>query len=206
MKIAVVGAGGIGSLFGGRLAAAGHCVWLVHRRPEVVAALRAHGLRLDSADGSEQIRLNATTDTREVGEVDLVLVLTKSNDTRAAAEASRALVGTETLVLTLQNGLGNEAVLGEVLGPERVLMGMTYAGAAFVAPGHVRHTAPGATFVGDLSAAPGRAQRLARTFSQAGLPTSVAHDLWSEVWGKLLINAAMNATCALTGARLLSQT
>jgi 2-dehydropantoate 2-reductase len=200
VKIAVVGAGGIGSLFGGRLAAAGHCVWLIHRRPDVVHVLRAQGLHLESANGVERIPVNATIDAREVGEVDLVLVLTKSNDTRSAADASRSLVGAGTLVLTLQNGLGNDAVLGEVLGPERVLLGMTYAGAAFVTPGHVRHTAPGATFVGDPAGAPGRAERLAQLFTAAGLPTSVARDLSAEIWGKLLINSAMNATCALTGA------
>lgn len=200
MKIAVVGAGGIGSLFGGRLAAAGHCVWLIHRRPEVVDALRAHGLRLDSADRSEHISLNATTDPREAGQVDLVLVLTKSNDTRAAAQGSRDLVGADTLVLTLQNGLGNDTILGQVLGHERVLVGMTYAGAAVVAPGHVRFTAPGATFVGDAAGRSVRAAGLAHLFTEADLPTTVAGDLLSEVWGKLLINSAMNATCALTGA------
>src|SRR5713101_3628909 len=99
MKVAVIGAGGIGSAFGGRLAAAGHDVWLVHRRREVVEALRRDGLRLESSDGEERIAVHATDTTSEVGPVDLVLILTKSTDTRAAAEASRALMSGDSIAV-----------------------------------------------------------------------------------------------------------
>jgi 2-dehydropantoate 2-reductase len=201
VKVAVVGAGGVGSVFGGRLAAAGHDVWLVHRRREVVDALRRHGLRLEGPRGDEQIAVHATDSPDEIGPVDLVLVLTKSTDTRAAAEASRALMGDATVVVTLQNGLGNLETLAEVLDEERVLLGMTYVGAALVGLGHARHTAVGQTFLGEpngqISA---RVDDLAATFSQAGMPTETTDRLWEMVWGKLVINAALNATCALTGA------
>jgi len=202
VKIAVVGAGGVGSVFGGRLAAAGHDVWLVHRRREVVEALRRDGLQLDGLNAEpERISLRATDSTADVGAVDVVLILTKSTDTRAAAEAARCMLGETTVAVTLQNGLGNLEIMAEVLGGERVLLGMTYVGAALVGPGHVRHTAVGQTFLGEptgeLSA---RAVNLARTFSAAGMPTQATDRLWEMVWGKLVINAAMNATCALTGA------
>ena len=201
MKVAVVGAGGVGSLFGGRLAAAGHTVWLIHRRREVVEALRRDGLRLDSRGGSEQIRLLATDRPSEVGPVDLVLVLTKAQDTPSAAAAARPLLGPATRVVTLQNGLGNLETLADVLGAERVLMGMTYAGAALVEPGYARHTAVGQTFLGEPSGArSARVVRLAEAFTAAGLPTEATDHLWDMVWGKLLINAALNATCALSGA------
>jgi 2-dehydropantoate 2-reductase len=201
MRVAVVGAGGVGSLFGGRLAAAGHEVWLVHRRPEVVEALRRDGLCLEGPESSERIAVHATTDTREVGQVDLVLILTKSTDTAAAAQSARSLVDARTLVVTLQNGLGNLEQIAAVVGAERTLLGMTYVGAALLGPGRARLTAPGMTFVGE----PGgqrteRVDRLARTFSTAGLPTEATDRLWEMVWGKLVINAALNATCALTGA------
>src|ERR1700730_8149227 len=105
MKVAVVGAGGVGSVFGGRLAAAGHDVWLVHRRREVVEALRRDGLQLDGLHGErERIAVHATDSTAEVGEVDLILILTKSTDTREAAEASRCMLGASTVAVTLQNG------------------------------------------------------------------------------------------------------
>jgi 2-dehydropantoate 2-reductase len=202
LKVAVVGAGGVGSVFGGRLAAAGHEVWLVHRRREVVEALRRGGLHLESAIGDhETISLHATDSTSEVGEVDLVLILTKSTDTRAAADASRCMLGDASVAVTLQNGLGNLEIMAEVLGQTRVLVGMTYAGAVLVSPGHVRHTAIGRTFLGEPNGhySP-RAEHLARTFSEAGMPTEATDRLWQMVWGKLVINAAMNATCALTGA------
>jgi 2-dehydropantoate 2-reductase len=202
VKIAVVGAGGVGSVFGGRLAAAGHVVWLVHRRREVVDALRRDGLHLEALNGTrERIPLEATESTAEIGEVDLVLILTKSTDTRAAAEASRCLLGESTAAVTLQNGLGNLEIMAEVLGRERVLLGMTYAGAALVGPGHVRHTAVGQSFLGEPDGRYSRrAEDLARTLSEAGMPTEATDRLWEMVWGKLVINAAMNATCALTGA------
>jgi 2-dehydropantoate 2-reductase len=201
MKVAVVGAGGVGSVFGGRLAAAGHDVWLVHRRLEVVAALKADGLRFDGPGGAERIAVHATVRTDEIGPVDLVLILTKSMDTRAAAESARALMGDTSLVLTLQNGLGNLEAIADVLGPERVLLGMTYVGASLVGPGHVRYTAPGQSFIGEPNGhSSTRTQMLARALSEAGLPTEATDDLWQMVWGKLVINAAMNAACALTGA------
>src|SRR5712691_6898790 len=149
MKVAVVGAGGIGSVFGGRLAAAGHEVWLVHRRREVVEALRRDGLRLDRADGEEVIAVHATSETSEIGPVDLVLILTKSTDTPAAAAAARALMGHRSIALTLQNGLGNLEIIGAVLGQDRALLGMTYVGAAVTGPGRVQFTAAGQTFIGE---------------------------------------------------------
>jgi 2-dehydropantoate 2-reductase len=201
VKVAVVGAGGVGSVSGGLLAAAGHEVWLVHRRPEVVEALLRDGLHLETPDGQQRIPVRSTSDTREIGPVDLVLILTKSTDTRSAAEAARALIASSTLALTLQNGLGNLETISEVLGAERTLMGMTYVGAALVGPGHARLTAAGASFIGEPDGAlTERAQHLARVFSDAGMPTHATERLWDMVWGKLVINAALNATCALTGA------
>lgn len=197
----MVGAGGVGSVFGGRLAGAGHEVWLVHRRREVVEALRRDGLRLDTPESSERIAVQATDDARHVGPVDLVLILTKSTDTRAAAESARHVVGSQTLVVTLQNGLGNLEIIADVLGLERTLLGVTYVGAALVGPGHARLTAAGKTFVGEPdNTRTDRVERLASAMSMAGLPTEATDGLWEMIWGKLVINAALNATCALTGA------
>lgn len=203
MRITVVGAGGIGSVFGGRLAAAGHEVWLVHRRPEVVDALRRDGLHLQGPAGDERIAVGAVCadQTRELGEMDLVLIATKSNDTRVAAETSLPLVRSDTLVVTLQNGLGNVETIADVLGAERTLLGMTYLGAVVLGAATVRMTAAGMTFVGEpVGPLSERAGRLAQTFTVAGLPSEATDRLWEMVWGKLVINAALNATCALTGA------
>src|SRR5258708_20181851 len=201
MKVAVVGAGGVDSVFGGRLAGAGHEGWLVHRRREVVEALRRDGLRLESADGDEIIAVHATNETTEIGPVDLVLILTKSTDTRAAAEASTPLMGHSSIALTLQNGLGNLEIIAAVLGHDRALLGMTYVGAAVTGPGRVRFTPARHTFIGEPKGVLSqRAQGLAQVLTEAGLPTEATDRLWEMVWGKLVINAALNATCALTGA------
>jgi 2-dehydropantoate 2-reductase len=126
---------------------------------------------------------------------------TKSIDTRAAAETARSLVDGDTVVLTLQNGLGNLETLGEMLGYERMLLGMTYHGATLEGPGRARHTAIGQTFVGEPSGPlTARVERIAQAFTEAGLPTEATDSLWSLAWGKLIVNAAMNATCALTGS------
>jgi len=172
-----------------------------------VDALRKNGLLLEGlrSEGSEpeRIALQATDSTSDVGEVDLVLVLTKSTDTRAAAEASLCMMGEASVAVTLQNGLGNLEIMAEVLGSERVLLGMTYAGAALVGPGHVRHTATGQSFLGEPSGShSNRTEHLARTLSEAGMPTEATDRLWEMVWGKLVINAAMNATSAATSARV----
>jgi 2-dehydropantoate 2-reductase len=201
VKVAVVGAGGVGSVFGGQLAAAGHEVWLVHRRAEIVDALRRDGLHLETPDGQQHVSVQATSNTAEIGLVDLVLILTKSTDTSAAAEAARALMGPATVALTLQNGLGNLETIVAALGVERSLMGMTYVGAALIGPGHARLTAAGPSFVGEPNGARSeRIEQLASTFSAAGIPMQATEQLWEMVWGKLVINAALNATCALTGA------
>lgn len=201
MKTAVMGAGAVGSVFGGRLAAAGHEVWLIHRRAEVVNALRRDGLRLSTPDGLQTVRVGATRDPTEVGPVDVVLIMTKATDTADAARAARPLVADQTLVLTLQNGLGNFEVIGAAVGAERTLVGLTYIGATLGEPGAARLTAPGRSFIGEpegrLSE---RVVELAQAFSAAGLPTEVAERIWDVIWGKLIINAAINASCALTGA------
>jgi 2-dehydropantoate 2-reductase len=201
VKVAVVGAGGIGSVFGGRLATAGHNVWLIHRRAELVEAIRRDGLRLSTRSGDEHIPLAATLDPAEVGPVDLVLIATKSNDTASAADAALPLVDSATVVLTLQNGLGNLETIAHALGAEHCLLGMTYLGASMRGPGHVAFTAPGATFIGEANGRlSDRVLALAETLSAAGVPTEATDQLWGMVWGKLIINAALNATCALTGA------
>jgi 2-dehydropantoate 2-reductase len=201
VKVAVIGAGGIGSVFGGLLRDAGHDVWLVHRRAEVVNALRRDGLHLQTPDGDRYVRVRATASTVEIGPVDLIMIVTKSTDTPAAAEAARVLVGPSTVALTLQNGLGNLEIIAAALGSERSLMGMTYVGAAVVGPGHARLTAAGPSFIGEPNGLSSeRIEQLAETFSSAGIPMQATERLWDMVWGKLIINAALNATCALTGA------
>lgn len=200
MRIAVVGAGAMGSVFGGLLAAAGCDVWLVDSWREHVEALNRDGLRIEAGGSERVVAVRATTDPARVGPVDLVLVQVKSTETGAAARGSRPLIGGETIFLTLQNGLGNREAIAAVVGEERVLAGVKYDSAAMVGPGHVRHTNVSTTYVGEMDGrTTPRVERIAAVFSESGIPTRVSDRLLDLIWGKLLVNAAANAAAAITG-------
>ena len=200
MRIAVVGAGAMGSVFGGLLTAGGCDVWLVDSWQAHVDALSRDGLRIEVGGSQRFVPVKATTDPAQVGPVDLVLVQVKSTDTAPATRAARPLIGDETIFLTLQNGLGNREVIAAIAGEERALAGVTYDSAVMVGPGHVRHTNISRTYVGELDGRTSpRVERIAATFSAAGIPTSVSDSLLDLQWGKLLVNAAANAAGAITG-------
>ena len=125
MKIAIVGAGAVGSYYGGRLAAAGHDVcFLLRSDYEVV---KEKGLRVESMDGDFFLpEVSAYRTSEEIGEVDLVVIAWKTTANGSYEKVIRPLVGEKTMILTLQNGLGNVEKLGELFGPERVLGGLCF--------------------------------------------------------------------------------
>ena len=137
MKIAVLGAGSLGCAMGGVLTEAGHEVWLINRHADRVEHLRRHGLlmRVDGVD--RRVAVRAALRAEEVGPVDLVIVLVKSFHTDQAMAGALALLGPQTDVLSLQNGLGHEDILARHVGRERVLVGRTYVGGSPLGPGHV---------------------------------------------------------------------
>ncbi|MCZ7567871.1 MAG: 2-dehydropantoate 2-reductase [Ardenticatenaceae bacterium] len=200
MRVVVIGAGAMGSLFGGRLAAGGkHEVWLLDPWVEHVAALRTNGLTLVNPDGMvEQIAVNVTTEASAVPTpADLALIFVKSHATRRAAEQASPLLGENGLALTLQNGLGNHETIASVVGAGRVIQGVTSHGATLLGPGHVRHAGVGPTH---LAAAPEQRPAvavIAAAFSAAGLATDIQTDLETLIWGKLIVNVGINALTAL---------
>lgn len=199
MRIAVVGAGAMGSLFGGMLASGGHEVWLIDVWREHVEALNKHGIAISGPTGDRTIPVKATTDPAEVGPVDLVLIFVKSYDTRRAMLNARPLIDAETMVLTLQNGLGNVEEISAAIGQEKVLAGTTAHGATMLGPGRVRHAGVGETVIG--AAGEGESFQLksiVTVFQSAGIQTHATDDVHSLLWGKLLINTGINALTALT--------
>jgi len=200
MRIAVIGAGSMGGVFGGRLTAAGNDVWLVDVWQAHVDAMNRDGLRLEAPDGSRVIPVRATSDVAKVGVADLVIVFVKSYDTPAAARSALPLVGENTVLLTMQNGLGNRDAIAAVVGEERVVSGVSYVGAALAGPGHVRQTSSNVSLLGEMDAGPTpRVQRIAGLLEEAGFPVRLTDNLRGEIWGKLLVNCVGNASCALTG-------
>jgi 2-dehydropantoate 2-reductase len=133
--------------------------------------------------------------------MDLIIVLVKSFDTRSAMQSAISLVGENTVVLSLQNGLGHEDVLAELVGLERLLAGKTYVGGLLLAPGVVvAGTAGKETLIGELCATgSARANAVATLFNNAGLLTTVCSDIRATMWDKLLINVATGALSGITG-------
>ncbi|MFT3813191.1 MAG: ketopantoate reductase family protein [Acidovorax sp.] len=201
MKIAILGAGALGCALGAALTEAGHETWLLNRSAPHVDAMRRHGLRVDGAHGTRHVPVRATTQAAEAGVADLVIVLVKSFHTEAAMRGAMALVGPETLVLSLQNGLGHEDVLAEAVGRERVLAGKTYVGGVLRAPGHIESGVAGkATYIGELDGRiTPRVQAVAEAFNAAGLETTVSGNIVGTMWDKLLVNVATGAVTGITG-------
>ena len=140
MKIAIVGTGAMGSVYAGLLAAAGNEVWAIDTWPEHIAAIREHGLRVEGASGDRTVRVHATSSPEDVGIAELVIVATKARDVEQAARSAVPLVGEDTLVLPIQNGLGSADRVASIIGAEQVAIGVVGGfGASLVAPGHVRH-------------------------------------------------------------------
>lgn len=201
MKIAVLGAGSLGCAMGGVLTEAGHEVWLINRHADRVEHLRRHGLVMRVGGVDRTVAVKATTRSDEVGTSDLVIVLVKSFHTEAAMASVAALLGSQTVVLSLQNGVGHEDVLARFVGRERLLAGKTYVGGSPLGPGHVIAGYPGKdTHIGELDGRISeRARHIAQVFNDAGLHTQVSDNILGTIWDKLLINVATGAITALTG-------
>ncbi len=200
VKICFVGAGALGSTIGGTLAEAGADVWLVDPLQAHVDSIGQFGLRLREGDIDRTVRVNARTSADGIGRADLVIVLVKSFHTKTAIEAAASLIGADTVVMSLQNGLGHEDILAEAVGLDRIIAGKTYVGGVLLAPGHVRIGVRGKeTLIGELDGAlTARVEAIAAEFNHAGLLTSVSRNIMGTIWDKLLINVATGALSGVT--------
>jgi len=202
MRIVVIGAGAMGSLYGGLLARSGHEVTLVDRWQEHVDAIRMKGLRLDGITGEIQVRLAAATEARPAS-AEVALIQTDTNATREAAEAAARALTPEGFAVTLQNGVGNVETLAKVLGEARVVGGLSYHSALVKAPGRVTHTHAGPTWLGELDGRPSaRVEALAAAMAGAGFEPVAVDNILGHIWTKFVHNTAINAVCALLGLRV----
>lgn len=197
----MIGAGSLGSAVGGTLAVAGNDVVLVSRNREHVDAINAHGLVMNDGQIERSVSVRAESSYSDLQPVDLAILLVKSFDTRAAVEEALPVIGPGTAVLTLQNGVGCEEIVAEVVGRERVVAGRTFVGGRIVSPGVVEFGVAGRrTTIGELdgSVTP-RIRRIAEVFESAGMAVDVSTDIVAMMWEKLLVNVATGAWSALTG-------
>lgn len=200
MKIAVLGAGALGCAIGGTLAEGGNEVVLITRNRAHVDAINDHGLSLRTPQGTRVVHTRAVVNAHGLSPVDLVIVLVKSFHTREAMANATSLVGPDTVVLSLQNGLGHEEVLAELVGSEHILAGKTYVGGVLLAPGQIISGVTGKeTLIGELNGhITERAERIAATFSRSGLATMVSDNILGAMWDKLLVNVSTGAVSGIT--------
>ena len=199
MNIAILGAGAMGSFFGGLLAESGQAVTLLDINDAHIQAIRAHGLRLETDSGDRRVcTLTACHPEQATAPPDLLIVFTKSLHTASALKGVSCLIGPQTHVLTLQNGLGNVETVSRFAPLERVLVGMTTWPADLVGPGHVRSHGQGIIRIMAADQL-GNATIVATALSNAGLQCTADPAVWKAIWEKVAFNAALNSICAVTG-------
>ena len=200
-KVAVLGAGAMGCLFGGELAERGLEVTLIDVWQEHVDAINRDGLRVVGHRGDRRIGVSATTDPAACGPVDVVLVHCKAASTVAAVSAARdaGLFDGDTVAISFQNGLGNEETIAGVIGAGRVLGGVTAQGASIEGPGCIHSYADLPSQIGEMSGGVSdRVRAIADAFSKHGLETVASADIRHDIWKKLMVNVGVSAMSGIT--------
>ena len=202
MKIAVVGAGAMGSLFGGLLAASGENVTLVDVWREHVEAINDKGLRIEGTNGGCVITVKATSDPSSVGPVDLIILFVKSYDTLKATMDALPMVHEDTVFLSLQNGLGNIEKISEAAGNDKVIPGTTAHGCTLKSPGEIVHAGSGPTIIGEPDGREmERINDIRDSLVRAGIETEISQNITGALWSKVLVNVGINPLTAINGIR-----
>lgn len=201
MKIAIVGAGAMGCLYGAKLSAnPANEVYLIDIWKEHIDAVNENGLMME--ENGEIIPykdLKGTSVAGMVGPCDLAIVFVKSTLTSDAVRNNKAVFGQETVALTLQNGLGNIDLIRAEIGDKNVIAGTTAHGATMLGPGKMRHAGSGKTIIGELDGRPSeRLEKIAQVLRDSGLETAISDNVLGLVWDKLMVNVGINALTGIT--------
>ena len=200
MKIAIVGTGAMGSVYAALFSSAGHEVWAIDQWREHVQAMREKGLRVEGASGDRTVKVNATTDTKDAGPCDLVILATKAMHVADAAKTINVLLKKETPVLSIQNGLGGPDAAASVLGRETVMVGVVGGfGASMKGPGHAHHNGMELVRLGEFGGPiTPRLKKVEQAWLSAGFKVKLFDDIDQLVWEKLLCNCAYSGPCAIS--------
>lgn len=198
MKIAVIGAGAMGTLFGGRLAMAGNDVTMVDVMPSVLEAIQSHGILLEDESGKHVIPVSAKKAEEMTEKVDLAILFTKTLYSRSALESAGTFIGEDTYVLTLQNGLGNIELIQEFVAEDKIFAGVTNYASDVKGPGEI--SSHGAGYVKIMSANGERSpmlEQVHQALTDAGFSAEITEDVFVAIWEKVGFNAAINSTTAI---------
>jgi len=200
MKILIVGPGAMGCLFSARLFNAGQSVTLLDHNNKRADNINRQGVVVQGVSGNYTARVPVISKATGI-EPDFIFICVKSGKTREAAESVKDVFAEKTLVATLQNGLGNVEILKEIFNDKKVIGGITSEGATSLGEGKIRHAGKGHTTLGPEKIFGGALRNIVEILNEAGFSTSSADNVDDLIWGKLIINAGINALAAITGLK-----
>lgn len=199
MKIAIVGPGALGLLLAANLTRTKNETWILDKNTERAKKLSEDGVKTENGNAGFKAKVNVSSDAKEIGEADIIMICVKCYDTEEALKSAKGLIGEETYVLSLQNGLGNLQLMSEFVDNDKIIGGVTYHGATLIDDTTVRHTAKGETIIGQENGKVlGEIRDIAAVLTKAGFPAKITKDINSAIWSKLVINVGINALSAIT--------
>jgi 2-dehydropantoate 2-reductase len=200
MKIAIFGVGAMGSVYAGLMAEAGHEIWAVDIWQDHVDAINQSGLRVEGASGDRVVQgIKATTHAQDVGDCDLYVLATKASGVGPAARMIAPLMGAESIVITIQNGLGAGERIAQYMSTDRVLLGVADGfGASMKGSGHVHHNAMNLIRVGEMNGGmTERLERITGVWQEAGFNAKAFEDIDQLIWGKYICNVSFSGPCTV---------
>ncbi len=198
MKIAIIGSGAMGSLYGGYLSKAKNEVYLVDIWKEHIEKINNEGLKILEKDDVLTVNPKGVVDSKEVGKVDLAIVFVKSIATKKALESNSSIFDDNTMVLSLQNGYGNVEDIEKFVKSENIIAGTTSHGATLLGPGKIKHAGKGKTIIGKAKGEnDSRLSEIKAALENAGFETDLSDNVMEIIWSKLLVNIGINALTAV---------
>jgi 2-dehydropantoate 2-reductase len=201
MKIVIIGAGAMGCLYGAGLSEAGNEVWLIDIWQKHIEEIKQNGLIVENSSGQRIYRnLKASVDPAEAGAADIAIIFVKSTLTEEALIRNGCMITDSTIVITLQNGLGNIEKIEKTADKRNIIAGTTAHGAMLLGPGKIRHAGTGKTVIGELDGSDSdRINSIAEILRASGFETEISLNVVGLIWDKLLVNVGINALTAITG-------
>jgi len=203
VRIGIIGTGAVGGYFGAKFKLAGNDVVFLSRG-ENLKAMKKSGLQLKTAGKIYKIKDAIFTDNpADIGELDYILFTVKSYDTRSTARQIKNIIKSNTVIITPQNGINNDLILGEILGKEKIIPGMAKVGVSVPKPGRIEHTSLGIIIIGEYDGSISeRLKKFQRIAQNAGIECVISEQILKDRWKKYIWNCTFNIIAAITGLRL----